>query len=409
VKKVDLVGAGMTVFGKYPDKTGRDLLLEAVREAVSHVDKGIDIKKDVKALFIGYFTPELYEHQGHIGALAAEWLGLSGIPAFRTESACASSSAAFTTGYWAIASGMYDLVMVGGVEKMTGLNTAGVIDALSIAADNIYELPTGITFPGLFALMAQEYFEKYRVTWEDLQAISIKNHHNGALNPRAQFRSEILDIARKTGSKKGVKFEDEMTFLKSSSNPAVAYPIRLFDCCPISDGAAVALLASRDISKNFTEKPLHIEGLGLGTDTITLSGRTDLTSSKAIVNAARAAYQMAGVKPEEIDVAEVHDCFTINEALITEDLGFFRRGEGLKAAKEGRTALSGDKPVNMDGGLKCKGHPVGATGIGMIHEIWLQLRNEAGARQVKGNPEIGLTCNVGGSNASAIVLIFKRR
>ena len=408
MKKVDLIGVGMTVFGKHPDKTGRDLLLKAVRETVSHVDMGIDIKKDVKALFIGYFTPELYEHQGHIGALAAEWIGLSGIPAFRTESACASSSAAFATGYWAVASGMYDLVMVGGVEKMTGLNTAGVTDALSIAADNIYELPTGITFPGLFALMAQEYFEKYHVTWDDLQAIPIKNHHNGALNPKAQFRSEILDIAEKTGNKIGVKFKDEMTFLKSPSNPAVTYPIRLFDCCPISDGAAVAILASGNISKNFTDKPLHVEGIGLGTDTITLSGRKDLTSSKAIVNAARGAYQMAGVKPEEIDAAEVHDCFTINEAIITEDLGFFGRGEGLKAAKEGRTALSGDKPVNTDGGLKCKGHPVGATGIGMIHEIWLQLRGEAGERQVKGNPEIGLTCNVGGSNASAIVLIFKR-
>ncbi len=250
--------------------------------------------------------------------------------------------------------------------------------------------------------------KKYHATWDDLQAVPIKNHHNGALNPKAQFRSEILDIAKKTGNKKGIEFKNEMAFLKSSFNPAVTYPIRLFDCCPISDGAAVAILASGDISKRFTEKPLHVKGIGLGTDTITLSGRPDLTSSKAIVNAARAAYQMAGVKPGEIDVAEVHDCFTINEALITEDLGFFRRGEGLKAAKEGRTALSGDKPVNMDGGLKCKGHPVGATGIGMIHEIWLQLRGEAGERQVKGNPEIGLTCNVGGSNASAIVLVFKR-
>ena len=408
MKKVDLISVGMTKFGKHPDKTGRDLLAEAMKEAVSHVDKGIDIKKDIKAHFVGYFTPELYEHQGHIGALTAEWLGLSGIPTFRTETACASSSAAFATGYWAIASGMYDLVMVSGVEKMTNLDTAGVTDALSIAADNVFELPTGITFPGLFALMAQEYFQKYNATWEDLQAVPIKNHSNGALNPKAQFGATIMSIAERKGKKKGIAFKDEMDFLKSSLNPYVAYPLRLFDCCPISDGAAVAFLASEDISKEFTDKPLHIMGVGLGTDTIALHGREDLTTSKATVNAANAAYQMAKMKPNDIKVAEVHDCFTINEVILTEDLGFFGKGEGIKAAQEGRTSLSGDKPINTDGGLKCKGHPVGATGIGMLNEIWLQLRGEAGKRQVSGNPDVGLTCNVGGSTASAVVTILKR-
>ncbi len=409
MKQVDIIGVGMTKFGKHPEETGRDLLVSAMKEAISHVDKGIDIKKDIEALFVGYFTPEFYEHQGHIGALTAEWLGLSGIPAFRTESACASSSAALVTGYWAVASGMYDLVAVAGVEKMTTLDTPGVTDALSVAADNIYELPTGITFPGLFALMAIEYFRKYGVSWEDLQAITIKNHHNGALNPKAQFQKEIVDIATEIGKKKGVAFKDEMDFLKSKYNPPIAYPLRLFDCSPISDGASVVFLANSDISKNFTDKPVRIAGLGLGTDTIAIAGRPDLTTSKATVNAANAAYKMAGVKPEDIDVAEVHDCFTINEAILSEDLGFFKRGEGVKAAKEGRTSLAGDKPINTDGGLKSKGHPVGATGIAMIHEIWLQLRGEAGERQVKSNPEVGLTCNVGGSSASAVVTILERR
>jgi acetyl-CoA acetyltransferase len=408
MKKVDLISVGMTKFGKHPDKTGRDLLAEAMGEAIASVDKGIDPKKDIKGLFIGYFTPSLYEHQGHSGPLSTEWLGLTGVPAFRTESACASSSAALATGYFAVASGMYDLVMVAGVEKMTNLDTPGVTNALSIAADDVFELTTGITFPGFFALMAQEYFEKYTGNWENLQAVTLKNHHNGSLNSKAQFQAEISAIAEKTAIKKGVTFKDEMDFLKSKYNPLVAYPLRLFDCSPISDGATVAFLANSEISNRFTNKPLHIKGVGLSTDTLMVAGRPDLTTSKATVNAAAAAYKMAGVTSSDIDIAEVHDCFTINEVILSEDLGFFKKGEGLKAAQEGRTSLSGDKPINTDGGLKSKGHPVGATGIAMVHEIWEQLRGEAGERQIKGNPEIGLICNVGGSTASSMVFIFER-
>jgi acetyl-CoA acetyltransferase len=408
MKKVDLISVGMTKFGKHPDKTGRDLLAEAMGEAIASVDKGIDPKKDIKGLFIGYFTPSLYEHQGHSGPLSTEWLGLTGVPAFRTESACASSSAALATGYFAVASGMYDLVMVAGVEKMTNLDTPGVTNALSIAADDVFELTTGITFPGFFALMAQEYFEKYTGNWENLQAVTLKNHHNGSLNSKAQFQAEISAIAEKTAIKKSVTFKDEMDFLKSKYNPLVAYPLRLFDCSPISDGATVAFLANSEISNRFTNKPLHIKGVGLSTDTLMVAGRPDLTTSKATVNAAAAAYKMAGVTSSDIDIAEVHDCFTINEVILSEDLGFFKKGEGLKAAQEGRTSLSGDKPINTDGGLKSKGHPVGATGIAMVHEIWEQLRGEAGERQIKGNPEIGLICNVGGSTASSMVFIFER-
>jgi len=408
MKKVDLIGVGMTKFDKHPNKTSRDLLVEATREAITSVDKGIYLKEDVKGLFVGYFTPSLYEHQGHSGPLITEWLGLTGIPAFRTESACASASAALTTGYFAIASGMYDVVMVAGVEKMTKLDTPGVTDALSIAADDVFELGTGITFPGLFALMAQEYFEKYGGNWEDLQAVTLKNHHNGSLNPKAQFQAEISAIAKKTAIKKDVTFKDEMDFLKSKYNPWIAYPLRLFDCSPISDGASVAFLTSREISNRFTDKPLHINGVGLSTDTLTVAGRSDLTTSEATINAAAVAYKMAGVTPNNIDIAEVHDCFTINEVILSETLSFFKKGEGLKAAQEGRTSLSGDKPINTDGGLKSKGHPVGATGIAMVHEIWEQLRGEAGERQVKGNPKIGLTCNVGGSTASSMVFIFER-
>lgn len=404
MKKVYVVGVGMTEFKKHEGKTCRDLVYEAVKNI--HIDKGIDIKKDVEALFVGYFTPELYEHQGHIGVLIADWLGLNGKPAFRCESACASGSVAFITGFYAVSSGMYDVVMVAGVEKMTNLDTAGVTDALSVAADDIYELPTGITFPGLFALIAQQYFEKYKACWEDLQSITIKNHNNGAMNPKAQFQSTIMDIAKKVGQKKGTTFKDEMDFLTSTSNPYISFPLRLFDCCPISDGAAVVILASEDAYKNFTDKPIQVLGVGMGTDTICLSSRKDLTSSFATVSAAETAYKMSGLTAKDIDIAEVHDCFTINEVVISEDLGLFSRGEGIKAAKEGRTSIKGDIPINTDGGLKAKGHPVGATGIGMIHEIYLQLRGEAGARQVLPLPRIGLTCNVGGSGASSVVLIF---
>lgn len=408
MRGVDVIGVGMTPFRKYPDKTGRDLLFAAEKEAISHVDKGIDVKKDVEALFIGYFTPELYEHQGHVSAMATSWLGLSGIPAFRTESACSSCADAFVVGCWAIASGAYDVVMVCGVEKMTNLSTAGVTEALAMAADDVFELPTGLTFPGAFALIAQEYFEKYKVTWEDLQAIPIKNHHNGTMNPNAQFRSEVMDIAKKKGKKVGITFKDEMEYLKSDYNPVIAFPLRLMDCCPISDGASVAFLAADSISRRYTDTPLHVAGLGIGTDEFLIGGRKDLTTSKATINSAQVAYKMAGVEPKDIEIANVHDCFTINEAIISEDLGFFPRGMGIKAAKEGITALTGDKPINTDGGLKCKGHPVGATGLAMLHEIWLQLRGEAGERQVKKNLNTGLVTNVGGTGATAVTVILKR-
>jgi len=407
MEKVDIISVGMTRFGKHPEKTGRDLILEALLETIKNVDKGIDIKKEVEALFVGYFTPTFYEHQAHYGPLVTEWLGISGIPAFRTESACASSSAALSAGFFAISSGIYDVVIVIGVEKMTTLDTSEVTDALAVAADDIFDLSTGITFPGLFALMAQEYFQKYGENWENLQAVTIKNHYNGSLNSKAQFQNTISSIAKKTALKKGCSFKNDLDFLNSQFNPFVAYPLRLYDCAPISDGAAIAILANSKISKRFTDKPIHIIGIGIGTDSLALANRPDLTTSRAVINSSNAAYKMAKVGPKNIDVAELHDCFSINEVLLSEDLGFFEKGHGLVAIKEGRTSLQGDIPINTDGGLKSKGHPVGATGIAMIHEIWLQLRGEAGSRQIKGNPRIGLTCNVGGSSASSFVFIFE--
>ncbi len=407
-RRVFVVGAGMTRFHHkmHSGKSGRELFVEAALEAFSNVDKGID-RKDVEGVFTGYFTPTYYEHQGHIGPLVVDWAGLDNVMGWRTESACASSSAALITGVLAIASGLFDVVMVGGVEKMTELPTEKVTDALSVAADDDYEIPAGVTFPGQFALIAQVYFKKYGVSWEQLQSIPIKNHRNGKLNPKAQFQEEIIDRARKIGRERGLNFRDELDFLKSDYNRVVAWPLRLFDCSPISDGASATILASDEKCRDFTDTPIEVAGFGFATDTISLHDRTNYTSFKASVEAGKQAYKMAGVKPRDIDIAEVHDCFSIAEAIAIEDLGFFNRGEGVKASEEGRTAIKGEKPVNTSGGLKCKGHPVGATGTAMVYEVWKQLRGEAGPRQVQ-NAETGLTHNLGGSGASCSVIIFKR-
>jgi acetyl-CoA C-acetyltransferase len=408
---VCIVGVGMTAFsGKlHRDKTCREMLVEAALEAEKSVDKGIELRKDVDAVFVGYFTPEIYEHQSHIGPLAATWLGLTPKPAFRTEIACASSSAALFTGIAAIASGLCQVVLVAGIEKMTNLEIQKVTEALALASDDVSESRVGATFPGLYALLAQVYFRKYDATWEQLQSVTIKNHYNGSLNPKAHFQETIAQIAEKIGNKYNVKYEDELDFLKNSPfNRVIAYPLRLFDCCPISDGAAVAILASKNAAKKFTDTPLKILGVGLASDNLALQDRVEHASLRASRFAAESAYRMAGVKPKDVNIAEVHDCFTIAEWLAVEDLGFFERGEAAKAYQEGLTSLEGEIPVNTDGGLKAKGHPVGATGVGMLHEVWHQLRGTAGKRQIKNRAELGLIHNVGGSGASAAVFIVGR-
>ena len=310
-------------------------------------------------------------------------------------------------GVLAIASGAYDVVMVGGVEKMRTLGTEEVTDTLAMAADAIYEVGAGFTFPGLYAAMATAHFAEHGSSWEQLAAITIKNHHNGALNPKAHFQAEIMDTAARLGERRGMTFKDEMEFLESSLNPVIAYPLRLFDCCPVSDGAAVVILVAEDIAKKFTDTPVYVNGIGQASDAMSLHDRADLTTLRATRLAASQAYGMAGIDAGDVDVADVHDCFTIAEVLATEDLGFFPKGEGGRAAAEGRTELDGDRPVNPDGGLKAKGHPVGATGAAMTFEIYNQLRGEAGERQVK-DASTGLVHNVGASGATVVVQVYGR-
>jgi len=390
----------------HADKTGREIFVEAAIEAVDSVDKGLKLG-GVESVFVGNFSNDVFEKQSHTGAMMADWLGINPKPAVRVEGACASSGVAFNLGVQSIASGLYDVVLVGGFEKMRSQTTEQVTDALAMAADASYEASVGFTFPGLYASMATAYFHKYGARWEELAAVTVKNHKNGALNPKAHFQSDVMSTAVKAGEGKGVKFKDELEFLSSSFNPVVAYPLRLFDCCPVSDGAAVIILAGEDVARKFTDTPVMVAGIGQASDTLALHDRQDFTSMRATRVAAENAYRLAGLSMKEIDVADVHDCFTIAEVMATEDLGFFPKGQGGKAAVEGVTGLRGDKPVNADGGLKAKGHPVGATGAAMAYEIFKQLRGEAGDHQVAG-AEVGLAQNVGAAGATVTVQIFRR-
>jgi acetyl-CoA C-acetyltransferase len=412
---VALVGAGMSKFGAFDDKTSRDLFVDAFNAMTKSVDKGLDVE-DIEALYVGNYSSDLFEGQGHVAPIMADWVGLVPKPATRVEDACASSGVAIREGILAIASGIYDIVLVGGTEKMTNLPTERVTDTLASASDAVYEGSCGFTFPGLYAAMATAYMEKYGAGVEHFMKVGIKNHINGALNPKAQFNKSIRDIMDSRIEKTKQKGEpvpgwrDEIDFLKDPrANPVVAWPMRLFDCSPITDGAACLLLVADELAKDFSPDPIYIVGTGQGSDHA-LHERKDLTSILAARTAAKQAYQMAGVKPDDIQIAEVHDCFTIAELVALEDLGFFEPGEAFGATERGLTARDGAKPINTSGGLKSKGHPVGASGAGQVVEIWHQMRGEAGPRQVPGKDiRLALTHNVGATGGTCVVHIYQRR
>ena len=411
---VAMVGAGMSNFGAFPGKASRDLFVEAFQNMLKSVDKDFD-PLEIDALYIGNYSSDLFEGQGHIAPLMADWVGLTPRPATRVEDACASSGVALHQGLIAVASGLYDIVLVGGVEKMTDLPTSKVTDTLATASDMLYEIPAGFTFPGFYAAMATSYMHEYKATPESFMHVGIKNHENGALNDHAQFGKtiqQIMDGKIAKAKEKGFpepSWKDEMEFLHDDrANPVIAWPLRLFDCSPISDGAATLLFVAEDIADRFTENPLYIIGAGQASD-VALHDRENITALRAAQVASQQAYNLAGVKPADIKVAEVHDCFTIAELIATEDLGFFEKGEAFKAAADGVTSRVGTKPINTSGGLKSKGHPVGASGAGQAVEIWKQLRGIAGERQIAGTPDLGLTHNVGGTGQTAVVHIFERR
>jgi len=411
---VAVVGAGMSKFGMFKDKDSKDLFVEAFNEMLSSVDKGVD-PQDIEALYLGNFTNDFFVHQGHWGPIISDLIGHTPKPATRTEGACASSALAFREGVLAIASGFYDVVLVSGVEEMSKRTTEEVAEGLAMAAVP-YEVEVGFTFPGVFGAIATAYFNKYGATREHLMNVTIKSHNNAPLNPKAQFNVSIRDLMNariERAKKKGEPvptWRDEKGFLRDpKANPVVAWPMHLYDCCPISDGASCMLLVAEEIAKNFTDNPLYVIGIGQGSGR-GLHATDNLTSFEATRNAAKEAYEMSGLKPEDIQIAEVHDCFSIAEIIHMEDLGFFKPGIGYKAVEEGLTRLDGPKPINTSGGLKCKGHPVGATGIAQLYETWQQLRGQAGERQVPIKDLcLGAAHNLGGTGGTCTFNILERR
>ncbi|MEX1326170.1 MAG: beta-ketoacyl synthase N-terminal-like domain-containing protein [Desulfobacterales bacterium] len=411
---VAIVGAGMSKFGMFKDKDSKDLFAEAFNGMIASVDKGMD-PNEIEALYLGNFSNDYFMHQSHWGPIISDLIGLTPKPATRTEGACASSALAFREGVFAIASGFYDMVLVGGVEEMSKRTTEEVAEGLALATVP-YEGRVGFTFPGVFGAVATAYFAKYGADREHLMNVTIKSHNNAPLNPKAQFPltiRDMMDAKRASAQKRGLpvpEWSDEKDFLKDpKANPAVAWPMHLFDCCPISDGASCMLLVGEEIAKNFTDDPIYLAGMGQG------SGRgfhasPDLTYFEATRYAAAEAYGMSGLTPDDVQFSEVHDCFSIAELVHIEDLGFFKPGEGYKAVADGATRLDGPKPINTSGGLKCKGHPVGATGISQLYEVWTQLKGKAGKRQVpKKDLRIGGAHNLGGTGGTCTFTILERR
>ncbi len=383
MRDVAIIGVGMTKWGELWEKPLRDIFAETALLAIE--DAGVD---HIDSMYVGCMSSGLFVGQEHLASLLTDYLGVKNIPAARVESACASGGLAVRMGFMEVASGMSDIVLVSGIEKMTDVTTDGATFALATAADQEYEVYNGITFPGLYAMMANAHMHKYGTTREQIAMIAVKNHQHGSMNPLAQFPQKI-------------------TVENVLNSVLIADPLRILDCSPITDGAAAAILVPLEFAKMHSKKPLvKIIGSGHATDTIALHSRDYITELKATELAGQRAFKMAKKKPEDIDLAEVHDCFTIAELCVIEALGFVEKGKSGKATEDGMTALGGKIPVNTSGGLKSKGHPVGATGVAQVVEIVKQLRGEADKRQVK-NAKVGLTQNMGGSGGSTLVHIME--
>ncbi|MDO9517873.1 MAG: thiolase domain-containing protein [Methanosarcinaceae archaeon] len=388
MREVAIIGVKNTNFGEMWEKSLRDIFVEAGVGALK--DAGV-AGEDIGSMYVGNMSSGQFVDQEHVGALIADYSGLARnlhVPATRVEAACASGGLALRQGILAVASGYEDIVVAAGVEKMTDISASSASTALAAAADREWEGIMGATFPGLYAMIAKMHMDKYGTTSEQLAEVAVKNHFNGSMNPIAQYKNKISVDA----------------VLRSIM---VADPLHIFDCSPISDGASALVLAPADIAHEYTDTPIYIKATAQASDTIALHDRRDITTLDATVFAAKKAYQMAKLTPKDIDLVEVHDCFTIAEICAIEDLGFAKKGQGGKVTQEGETAIGGRIPVNTSGGLKACGHPVGATGIKQAVEVTLQLRGEAGKRQVDG-AEIGMTHNVGGSGATAVIHILSR-
>ncbi len=387
MRRVAVIGVGDTEFGELWDSSFRELGIKAGLIAVA--DANISAEK-IDALYVGNMSAGRFIEQEHIGALIADYSGLARdhIPATRVEAAGASGGLALRQGFQAVASGLHDIVVVGGAEKMTDVSDTESANIQSSSADQEWEIVLGATYPALHALIARRHMHVYGTTREQLADVAVKNHKHGSLNPKAQFQRPITR---------------EVVL----GSPLVASPLRVFDCAPSSDGAAAVVLCPLDQAKKYTEVPVEIIGTGQASDTLSLHDRKDICTMEATRFAAKRAFDMAGITHRDVDVAEVHDNFTISEILALEDLGFFKKGEGGKATEAGITGLEGEIAVNTSGGLKARGDPIGATGLAQAVEIVTQLRGKADKRQVK-DAQVGLTHNVGGTGATAVVHLFRR-
>jgi acetyl-CoA C-acetyltransferase len=383
MRPVAVAALGKTPFGAFADRDLRSLAVEAGDKCLKN---GHVSPSQVEAFYLGNFAGPSFAGQNHLAPYISTALGIREIPATRFEAACASGGSAFFHAFSAVAAGIYDCVLVMGVEKMTSQSTARVTEILASAGDCSGEMKAGSTFPSLFAMIARRHMYQYGTTREDLAAVAVKNHANGALNPGAHMRKVI-------------------TLADALNARPVAEPLGVYDCSLISDGAAAVVLMPADRARDFTDKPVRILGVAQASDFVALDEKPDITTFPAVRRASQKAYEMAGVGPNDIQFAEVHDCFTIAEIVAIEDLGFVEKGCGGPYETSGATARTGEKPINASGGLKAKGHPVGATGVAQICDLVAQIRCEAGDMQLKRH-SLGLAQNLGGSGASCVVSIL---
>jgi acetyl-CoA C-acetyltransferase len=384
MRAVAIVGLGKTPFGAFPDRDLRSLGVEAGRKCLE--DAGA-IPSQVEAFCLGNFAGPSFAGQNHLAPYVAGAMGIEGIPATRCEAACASGGSAFFHAYSSVAAGLYDVVLVTGVEKMTSQSTPRVSEILAGAGDMAGEIKAGATFAALFAMIARRHMHQYGTTREQMAAVAVKNHANAFKNPYAHMHKLI-------------------TLEQALAGKPIAEPLTIYDCSLISDGAASLLLAPLDRASEFAGQPVLVAGIAQTSGPVALDQREDITTFTAVRKAAQKAYRMAGVAAPDIQFAEVHDCFTIAEIMALEDLGFVGPGEGGPYVQQGATALGGERPVNASGGLKAKGHPVGATGAAQICDVAEQIRGAAGERQVR-NRDLGLAQNLGGSGATAVVTILR--
>ena len=383
--RVAVVGIGHSRFGRRTDVNIGELAFESIKQAVD--DAGVD-KKDIGNVVIG--SAGGWYEESLPAVVVGEYAGLTGAGTMRVEAACASGSAAVKAAYNSIVSGETDVAMAVGIEKMTEVDTPTSIELIGRAGSYTWEFENfGMTFPAYYALYAVAHMNRFGTTEEDMSRVSVKAHHYGAMNPLAQFQKEI-------------------TLEKALGSQVVSWPLKLYDACPLTDGSASVVLASEGVARKLTDTPVWIEGVGYSSDTANLSRRDDYVGLQAATRAAKTAYSRAKVGPDDIDVATAHDCFTIAELMAYEDLGFCRKGEAAKMIREGETELGGRIPVNLDGGLKAKGHPIGATGVSMAVEITKQLRGEAGRHQAPIRHGYGLTHNIGGTGHYAYVTVYSR-